>query len=161
MTTIDEIRDITFYLLRKLNDFLVDLTTEIAQPQPIPQYREMTEEDEDTRRRIQEIRTRLNTPPPPPTPITTEEIVDEEGDNISRQIEEIQTSLEEEKKEFIEDLQKRIKEKEIILNYLISKLVNLRESEADIVIINHVSDEFHSLKEERDKLEERINNIRN
>ena len=25
MTTIDEIRDIAFYLLRKINDFLVDL----------------------------------------------------------------------------------------------------------------------------------------
>ena len=27
MTTVDELRDILFYMLRKLDDFLVDLTT--------------------------------------------------------------------------------------------------------------------------------------
>ena len=98
MTTIDELRDITFYIIRKLNDFIINVT---AQPQPRQQYREMTEEerrrdeeiDENIRRRIQEIRRRLDTPIPPPSPTIREEIVDEEHENIMRRIQEIRRRL--------------------------------------------------------------------
>ena len=106
MTTIDEIRDIALYLLRKLNDFLVDLTTE-AQPQPQPrrQYRQMTEEerrrdkeiDDDIDRRLEEIQTWLDeeteeTQPTLRSPPTREEVEDSINqqieDSVKRQLEE-------------------------------------------------------------------------
>ena len=94
MTTIDELRDITFYIIRKLNDFIINVTTpQQPQPQPRQQYREITEEHENIRRRIQEIRRRLDTPTPPPSPTIREEIVDEEHENIMRRIQEIRRRL--------------------------------------------------------------------
>ena len=66
MTTIDELRDFTFYVIRKLNDLINNI---IQPPQPPPQPRlrnaEMREEID---RQIQEIYNQLNTPPMPPPP---------------------------------------------------------------------------------------------
>ena len=70
----------------------------------------------------------------------------------------MKTLLDEEE---LKDLEKQLNEKEAVLGYLLYKLINLRDSKADATIINHVSDEFHSLKEEKDKLEQRINILRN
>ena len=100
MTTIDELRDIVYYIIRKLNDFIINVTTQPQPRQPI-QYREMTEEErrrndeehENIRRRIQEIRRRLDTLIPPPSPTINEEIVDEEHENIMRRIQEIRRRL--------------------------------------------------------------------
>ena len=44
MTTIDEIRDIAFYVIRKLNDLIIKFTTE-QQPRPQPHFLRMTEEE--------------------------------------------------------------------------------------------------------------------
>ena len=80
MTTIDEIRDITFYIIRKLNDLIINFTRE-EQPQPRPQppLLRMTEEEirrdderhENIMRQIEEIERSLhNIPPTTPTPPT-------------------------------------------------------------------------------------------
>ena len=85
MTTIDEIRDIVFYIIRKLNDFINNFTTEQQppqQPRPQPHFRRMTEEEirrdderhENIMRQIEEIERSLYTPPPSPIiPTRTEE----------------------------------------------------------------------------------------
>ena len=153
MTTIDELRDLAFYVIRKLNDLIINFTTQQPQPQlrPRPQYRQMTEEErrkndeihEDIRRQIEQIQNRLTTPPP--TPTQTEE---------SRRIEK-------EREEFIEDLQKRISIKETVLNYLLSRLIKLRELKADNNIIMELEDEFVRLRLERQKLEENLVNVKN
>ena len=109
MTTIDEIRGIALYLIRKLNDFLVALTTEEQpQPQPRRQYRRMTEEekrraneiDEDIDRRIKEIQAWLDAETISDQQIEEIQpsldaptIRDEIDDSIDRQIEEIQNRL--------------------------------------------------------------------
>ena len=66
MTTIDEIRDIVFYIVRKLNNVIVNFTTE--QP-PLPTH----EEIEDIRRIL----------PPTPPPLPTHEEIMEEIEDIS------------------------------------------------------------------------------
>ena len=166
MASIDELRDIAFYVIRKLNDLIISVTTQPQQPQPQRPYRQMTEEErrrdeegENISRRIQEIRRSLNTPLPPPSPTIREEIVDEEGENISRRIQEIRTSLdtplpppspiEEERdeeweridkknEEFIEDLQKQKNMKETILDYLLKRIVKLTEVKADDKLIKEL-----------------------
>ena len=152
MTTIDEIRDIALYLLRKLNDFLVDLTTE-AQPQPQPrrQYRQMTEEerrrdneiDKDIDRRIEQIRRSLyDIPPPPPPPPTPHQKI------IKKFIKQDE--------ERIMDLQKQTHEKRIILNYLLDELIQRRERKEDANVIKLLEEEFERLRLERERLEKRI-----
>ena len=101
MTTIEEIRDIAFYIIRKLNDFINNFTTTPQQPRPRIQYRQMTEEErrrsdeihENIRRQIEDIQTRLNTPIIPSRIEEEEEIVDERHEHIMRQIQEIQRNL--------------------------------------------------------------------
>ena len=121
-------------------------------------------------KQIQEIQTSLDTPPPPPTPTITEERVDEEGDNISRRIQEIQRRLykptrEEEQlikhyEEEIKNYQKRIDEKTIILNYILSNLIWLRQLKDDITTIEFLEEEFHKIKIERDRAEEMVNKFK-
>ena len=174
MASIDELRDIVFYVIRKLNDLIINFTRE-EQPQPQPQYRQMTEED--ISRRIQEIRTRLDTPLPPPSPTIYEEIVDEEGENISRRIQEIRTRLdtplpppspiEEERdevskridkeiEESIEDLQKQKNMKETILDYLLKRIVKLTEVKADDNIAKDLQNEFDRIRLETEIIDERL-----
>ena len=72
MTTIDELRDIVFYILRKLNNVIVNFTREEPQPQPPPRlrftrritYEEIMNEIEDIERMMDEE----PIPPPPPSP---------------------------------------------------------------------------------------------
>ena len=190
MTTIDQVRELSFYLLRKLNDFMVALTTEAPPPLRPPVYQPTNEainaeierlrhgfginsEDDDIDRQINEIQAWLDEDQPtlrsPPTTEEVERRVNQQKEEFYNSIEErakeIQTKLNDMKalldEEELKDLEKQVKEKETLLDYLIHKLINLRNSKADITIINHVSDEFHSLKEEKDKLEERINILRN
>ena len=100
MATIEEIRDIAFYIIRKLNDFIINFTTTPQQPRPRTQYRQMTEEEirrdeeihENIMRQIEEIQTSLNTPIIP-SRIEEEEIVDERHEHIMRQIQKIERSL--------------------------------------------------------------------
>ena len=116
MTTIDQIRELAFYLLRKLNDFLVTLTTETPPPHQ-PPVNQPTDEDinteidrlhmvfghdpDDIERRLREIRRRQNEEQPtlrsPPT--TTEVTRDEQDDDIDRRLREIRRRLDEEDEE--------------------------------------------------------------
>ena len=142
MTTIDEIGDIAFYLLRKINDFLVDLTTEIPQPpQPQPPHRQITGEDID--RQIEQIRRSLHNipPPPPPPPPPHQEMIKK----FIKQDE-----------ERIMDLQKQAHEKRIILNYLLDELIQRRERKEDANVIKLLEEEFERLRLERERLEKRI-----
>ena len=152
MTTIDEIREIALHMLRKINDFLVDLTTEPPQqPQPRRQYREMTEEErrrndeihEDIARQIEEIRRSLHNipPPPPPPPPPHQEMIKK----FIKQDE-----------ERIIDLQKQAHEKRIILNYLLDELIQRRERKEDAIVIKLLEEEFERLRLERERLEKRI-----
>ena len=144
MTTVDELRDILFYMLRKLDDFLVDLTTEIPQPQqPQPQPQPPTRmiSDEEMDRRLEAVRRMLY-----PNPIQDEI-------NDTRRM--LQESIKQDEEE-IKDLQKRINEKTTILNYLLSKLIKLRELQTDENIITHLEYEFETLRLERERLEKRI-----
>ena len=144
MTTIDEIRDIALYLLRKLNDFLVDLTTEPQPPRlprPRPPHYQVTGEDID--RRIEQIRRSLyNIPPPPPPPPTPHQKM------IKKFIKQDE--------ERIMDLQKQAHEKRIILNYLLDELIQRRERKEDANVIKLLEEEFERLRLERERLEKRI-----
>ena len=152
MTTIDEIREIALHMLRKINDFLVDLTTEPPQQlQPRRQYREMTEEErrrndeihEDIDRQIEQIRRSLHNipPPPPPPPPPHQEMIKK----FIKQDE-----------ERIMDLQKQAHEKRIILNYLLDELIQRRERKEDANVIKLLEEEFERLRLERERLEKRI-----
>ena len=153
MTTIDEVRDMLFYILRKLNDFLVDLTTEIPQspqPPPPPTPRNPSPNREDINTRIERLRMRLQPPPP---------IIEGAWRNEEEREEEWQR-VEKEKEEHIKDLEKRINIKETVLNYLLSRLIKLRELKADNNIIMELEDEFEKLRLERQKLEENLVNVK-
>ena len=58
--------------------------------------------------------------------------------------------------EYICDLTIQIKEKRIILNYIIDELIKLREQKKEENIINYLEDEFERLRKERCVLEERL-----
>ena len=146
MASIDELRDIVFYILRKLNDVIINYTRE--EPQP-PRF--------NFPRRSEEERQRI----------------DEEHETISRRIEELRRSvngenptdniLEESIRQYeerIKDLQKQIHEKRIILNYLLDKLIELRELKADTNTITHLEEEFERLRLEREKLEEMLTKLK-
>ena len=127
MTTINELRDIVFYIVRKLNDVMVYITTQ-QQPRRIiedPFPSDMTIEE-----RIENIERRLNEDliPSPPTP----ELIDEEHELIMAQIADIKRGLNDDTPpppspqemigEFIKqdeeriiDLQKQAHEKELYL----------------------------------------------
>ena len=93
MTTIDELRDIVFYIIRKLNDLIINFTT----PEPPPPRRVIPDlfPNLTIDERIERLKRIMNTPTPPsPTPITTEErIPDEEHEDIRRRIQELRTRL--------------------------------------------------------------------
>ena len=178
MTTVDEVRDILFYLLRKINDFLVDLTTETPQPQPQPQPRR-TITSEELGRRIEEVRRSLNgtrQPRPQPQPQPRQRITYNE---LDRRIEEVRRSLNhtrqpqqppppspshqemikkiiKQDEERIMDLQKQAHEKRIILNYLLDELIQRRERKEDANVIKLLEEEFERLRLERERLEKRI-----
>ena len=175
MTTIDELRDIVFYIIRKLNDFIINLTRE-EQPPPrrvIPnQFPNLTIDE-----RIERIRRSINGEEQPPHPPIeeSEEIVDEEHEHIMRRIRKIQTSLDtppppppspspqemikkfiKQDEERIMDLQKQAHEKRIILNYLLDELIQRRERKEDANVIKLLEEEFERLRLERERLEKRI-----
>ena len=151
MTTIDEIRDIAFYVIRKLNDLINNFTTEHQQPQqPRPHFRRMTEEErrrdderhESIMRQIEDIRRSLHdTPPPPPPSPSPQEMI---GEFIKQD------------EERIIDLQKQAHEKRIILNYLLDELIQRRERKEDANVIKLLEEEFERLRLERERLEKRI-----
>ena len=132
-------------MLRKINDFLVDLTTEIPQPpqppRPRPPHRQITGEDID--RHIEQIRRSLHNipPPPPPPPPPHQEMIKK----IIKQDE-----------ERIMDLQKQAHEKRIILNYLLDELIQRRERKEDANVIKLLEEEFERLRLERERLEKKI-----
>ena len=162
MTTIDELRDIVFYIIRKLNDFIINLTRE-EQPPPrrvIPnQFPNLTIDE-----RIERIRRSINGEEQPPHPAIEERRrSDEEGENISRRIQEIRRRLDtpipppsppspspqemikkiiKQDEERIMDLQKQAHEKRIILNYLLDELIQRRERKEDANVIKLLEEEF-------------------
>ena len=97
--------------------------------------------DEEMDRRIEAVRRMLY-----PNPIQDEI-------NDTRRM--LQESIKQDEEE-IKDLQKRINEKTTILNYLLSKLIKLRELQTDENIITHLEYEFETLRLERERLEKRI-----
>ena len=114
MTTIDQLRDIIFYVLRKLNNII----NEQPQPQPQPQNISIDE---------------------------TIERLRQDSDESTRQDE-----------EYVIDLQKRIDEKRIILNYLLDQLIERREQKENSIIIHLLEEEFEKHRIDREKLEERL-----
>ena len=147
MATIDEVRDIVFYIIRKLNDLIINFTTEQAQPQP-PQPRPRRRSHDEIMNEIEEIRRNLYTPPPspppsppPPPPPPPQEMI---GEFIKQD------------EERIIDLQKQAHEKRIILNYLLDELIQRRERKEDAIVIKLLEEEFERLRLERERLEKRI-----
>ena len=124
MASIDELRDIVFYILRKLNDVIINYTRE-EPPPPSPQR---IEEHETISRRIEELRRSVN------------------GENLTESIRQDE--------ERIRDLQKQIHEKRIILNYLLEELIQRREQKEDTIVIKLLEEEFERLRKERQTLEE-------
>ena len=59
-------------------------------------------------------------------------------------------------KEEIRNYQKRIDEKIIILNYLLTHLIQLRELKADTNVIKHLEKEFERIRLERERAEEMV-----
>ena len=120
MATIDEIRDITFYIIRKLNDIIINFTRE-EQPPPRRVMENPLPNDLTIEERIERIKRTLNReePPPPPSPSPQEMI----GEFIKQD------------EERIIDLQKQAHEKRIILNYLLDELIQRRERKEDAIVI--------------------------
>ena len=69
MTTINELRDLTFYIIRKLNNLIINLTTPEPPPPPPPRreipnlFPHLTLDE-----RIERLKRRIDVPSPPPTP---------------------------------------------------------------------------------------------
>ena len=175
MASIDELRDIVFYIIRKVNDVIINFTTP---PQPQPprlRFRARTEEerqrDEDEHeriiRRIEDIRRSIN----------GEDSVREECERIDAGVSELLRKVNEKPippsfpfsshqemiKKFIKqdeerimDLQKQAHEKRIILNYLLDELIQRRERKEDANVIKLLEEEFERLRLERERLEKRI-----
>ena len=150
MASIDELKDIAFYIIRKLNDLINNFTTEHQQPRPRPHFRRMTEEErrrDDERhqsimRQIEDIRRSLHDTPPPPPPSPSHQ------EMIKKFIKQDE--------ERIMDLQKQAHEKRIILNYLLNELIQRRERKEDANVIKLLEEEFERLRLERERLEKRI-----
>ena len=150
MASIDELRDIVFYIIRKVNDVIINFTTP---PQPQPprlRFRARTEEerqrDEDEHesimRQIEDIRRSLHDTPSPPPPSPSHQ------EMIKKFIKQDE--------ERIMDLQKQAHEKRIILNYLLDELIQRRERKEDANVIKLLEEEFERLRLERERLEKRI-----
>ena len=181
MATVEEIKDIMFYLVRKVNDIINYLTEE---PQPPP--RRLRIPDPPTglliQERIDRIKRSLNNeeepkPEPQPTPETSTILDDPAGLLIQERIDRIKRSLNMEEppppppspspqemiKKFIKqdeerimDLQKQAHEKRIIFNYLLDELIQRRERKEDANVIKLLEEEFERLRLERERLEKRI-----
>ena len=163
MASINELRDIVFYVLRKLNNVINTNT---------PQRRRIDGSEID--RRIQEIERKIygepqqtvkeeceridagvsellrrvngddnvEPPPPPPPPSPSpQEMIGE---------------FKKQDEERIIDLQKQAHEKRIILNYLLDELIQRRERKEDAIVIKLLEEEFERLRLERERLEKRI-----
>ena len=143
MATIDEIRDIAFYIIRKLNDIIINFTRE-EQPPPRRVMENPLPNDMTIEERLERIRRTINReeqpPPPPPSP-SPQEMIGE----FTKQDE-----------ERIIDLQKQAHEKRIILNYLLDELIQRRERKEDAIVIKLLEEEFERLRLERERLEKRI-----
>ena len=149
MATIDEVRDIVFYILRKLNDVIVNLTTEPPRRFTREPPRRFTREPPPRRLthdefmdKLENVRRSLEpTPPPPPPSPSPQEMI---GEFIKQD------------EERIIDLQKQTHEKRIILNYLLDELIQRRERKEDAIVIKLLEEEFERLRLERERLEKRI-----
>ena len=139
MASIDELRDIVFYIIRKLNDIIINFTREQPRRVIANQFPNLTIDE-----RIERIRRSLNIEeqpsPPPPSPSPQEMIK-----KFIKQDE-----------ERIMDLQKQAHEKRIILNYLLDELIQRRERKEDANVIKLLEEEFERLRLERERLEKRI-----
>ena len=140
MATVDELRDIVFYILRKLNDVINHYTRE-EPPRRVRQEFVDPDAHLPINERIDRLRRQIRE--------SNGEFVDDEPPNV---LEESRRQTE----EHISDLTKRIDEKRIILNYLLDQLIELRERRKDTNTINHLEDEFERLRNEREALEERL-----
>ena len=142
MATINELTDIMFYLVRKVNDIITYLTEEPQQRPPrliiLDPPTDLTIEE-----RIERIKRGLNMeePPPSPPPPFPQEMI---GEFIKQD------------EERIIDLQKQAHEKRIILNYLLDELIQRRERKEDAIVIKLLEEEFERLRLERERLEKRI-----
>ena len=180
MASIDELRDIVFYIIRKVNDVIINFTTP---PQPQPprlRFRARTEEErqrfnEQTElidRMMADLRRSIN----------GEDSVREECERIDVGVSELLRRVNEEPippppppppppspspqemigefikqdEERIIDLQKQAHEKRIILNYLLDELIQRRERKEDAIVIKLLEEEFERLRLERERLEKRI-----
>ena len=133
MASIDELRDIVFYVLRKLNNVINNNT---------PQRRRIDGTEID--RRLEELKRKIygDEPPPPPPPSPSPQ-------------EMIEQFIKEDEERII-DLQKQAHEKRIILNYLLDELIQRREKKEDSIVIKLLEEEFERLRLERERLEKRI-----
>ena len=139
MATIDELTNIMFYLVRKVND-IINYITEEPQPQPPRPIILDPPTDLTIDERIERIKRELNMEEPPPSPSPQEMI----GEFIKQD------------EERIIDLQKQAHEKRIILNYLLDELIQRRERKEDAIVIKLLEEEFERLRLERERLEKRI-----
>ena len=58
------------------------------------------------------------------------------------------------------DYEKRIEEKSTIANYLLSKLIKLREEKANEHTIKYIEDEFHRLRVDIMRIEKLVNHFK-
>ena len=177
MASIDELRDIVFYVIRKLNDLIINFTRE-EQPQPQPQRRVIPDQfpnltiDE----RIERIRRSLNGEEQPPQivtedPLTTNLDIEEPPSSPIEERDEVWERIDKEIEESIEDLQKQKKKnmKETILDYLLKRIVKLTEVKADDklikelkpndIIITELQNEFDRLRLETERIDVHLVNM--
>ena len=149
MATVHELRDIIFYILRKLND-VIDYYTREEPPRRIREFNN-PHPNLSINERIELLRQQIrdSNREPEEKENTPSQIIDDETENV---LEEIRRQNE----EYINDLTKQINEKRIILNYLLDELIKLREQGKEEDTIKHLEDEFERLRNEREALEERL-----
>ena len=156
MTTINELRDLTFYIIRKLNDLIINLTT-LEPPTPrreIPnQFPNLTIDE-----RIERIKRNMNieeTATPTPTirdeqieetqnrldaQTLRDELFDEQEDLIARQ-----ERLIKEKEKFVKNLEKRINIERIKINNTLRTLSKVKELNIDNNTIKELEEEYEIL----------------
>ena len=177
MTTIDKLRDITFYIIRKLNDLIINLPIE-EQPEPetivIPnQFPSNLSIDE----RIEIIRRSLNNEVQTSIEEHNEECKNKDKDkerekflnlSIDEKIEYIERNLnneEEDTKEleriekFIKDLQKQKDIKETILDYLVKRISKIKELKTNDYIAKDLQNEFNRIILEVEEIDKHLANM--
>ena len=161
MTTIDEIRDIVFYVVRKLNDVIVNFTTE-QPPLPIheeiedirrilpsaPTHEEMMEEIDEVSRSF---------PPTPPQDLLIPQVSKEERQRINEELKRIDAGVSELLRKAMEDpvppfspsssqemIEKFIKQDE-------ERIMDLqKQAHEKIIILNYLLDELIQRREKKE-----------